>query len=224
MLISHRHRFLYHVVPKCASATLRQSLAPFADIGWPVSNYQQHMTIADFAKTDLAGKTSGYFRFTFVRNPYDRLYSGYLQDRHAGENYGRWITAKKPIFDTIGDDFPRYFREYVEPADRLTDWRWICFCPMTAFACEDGRIVLDFVGHAETLEEDLSRLGDRLGIAVSKAPDHNVRNGHCAVRPKYLQHYDRATVEAVNRIYADDFALFGYDTVDPADFPQRPGG
>jgi len=219
VLISHRHRFAYFVVPKCASATLRQSLAPFADIGWPVTNYQQHMTLADFARTDLAAKVEGYFRFTFVRNPYDRLYSGYLQDRHAGENYGRWIKAKKPIFDVIGDDFPRYFREYVQKADIVSDWRWICFCPMSEFAYADGRNVLDFVGHAETLETDLSALGERLGLQIAKAPDENVRRGHCTVRPKYLPHYDRETIAAVNRLYADDFTRFGYDMVDPDDVP-----
>jgi hypothetical protein len=221
MLISHRHRFLYFVVPKCASATLRRSLAPYADIGWPVSNFEQHVNIRRFKATEHAGLLEDYFKFTFVRNPYDRIYSGYLQDRHAGENYPRWIRAKKPIFDQIGDDFPRYFNDHVLQSDIVMDWRWICFCPMVEFSHADGEPRMDFVGRAETVEEDIRRLSERLGLPVAKADDENVRNGLCTPEPKYLDRYDRRTLAAVNRVYAEDFRLFGYEMIDPERLPER---
>lgn len=221
MVISHRHRFLYFVVPKSASATLRESLSPSVDIGWPVSKYVQHQTVRQFLGDEHSVLFEDYFKFTFVRNPYDRLYSGYLQDRFAAENFPRWKVAKQPVFDAIGDDFTRYFHEHVANADICTDWRWICFCPMTEFACRDGQPAMDFVGRAEHLVEDMARLGDRLGITLDKAPDKNVRTGLCTTQPKYLDRYDRATVALVNRIYREDFALFGYEMLDPAAFPER---
>lgn len=222
MLISNRYRFLYFVVPKSASATLRKSLGGFADIGWPVSNYQQHMTVVQFHHSENAHLFDEYFKFTFVRNPYDRLYSGYLQDRHASEQSSRWQLAKKSIFDEIGDDFPRYFNDHVIQADIHRDWRWICFCPMYEFAySQSGERIVDFVGKVENFEADLVALSASLGIDIEKASDENVRSTICTAQPKYLGKYDRKTIAAVNRVYRKDFELFSYEMLDPEHFPEN---
>jgi Sulfotransferase family len=221
MVISHRYRYLYFVVPKCASATVRQSLAPFTDIGYPVTRHVQHQSIRQFLATPHQPLyEQGYFRFTFVRNPYDRLYSGYVQDRFAATQNSRWQRAKESIFKSIGDDFNRYLREHVRHAEIESAWDWICFCPMREFAYLDGTCVLDFIGRAESVEADLTELARRLRAPITKAADVNVK---VVPRPglKYLDRYDRATLEMVNELYADDFRLFGYEMVDPSGFPLR---
>jgi hypothetical protein len=221
VVISHRHRYLYFVVPKSASATVRNSLREFTDVGYPVTPGPQHVTVRKF----LAGAhatlfDAGYFRFTFVRNPYDRLYSGYVQDRFAATQSERWQRAKEPIFKAIGDDFNRYMREHVRRAKVLDAWEWICFCPMHAFAYLDGERVVDWIGRAESVEADLAELSAHLGIRIAKAPDANV-NVEPGASLKYLDRYDRATLELVNEMYREDFERFGYAPVDPAAFPVR---
>jgi len=157
VVISHRHRYLYFVVPKCASATVRQSLAPLTDVGYPVTDDTQHVTIRKFLESgQRALFDAGYLRFTFVRHPYDRLFSGYVQDRFAATQSPRWRHAKQRIFDAIGDDFNRYVMEHVRKADREGAWQWICWCPMHAFAYLDGECVVDFVGRAEAVDLDPS--------------------------------------------------------------------
>ena len=221
MVISHRHRYLYFVVPKCASATVRQSLAPYTDIGYPVSKHVQHQTIRQFLATPHAPLyEQGYFRFTFVRNPYDRLYSGYVQDCFAATQSPRWQRAKEPIFRMIGDDFNRYMLEHVRHAEIAYAWDWICFCPMHEFAWRDGACVLDFVGRAETVEASLADLAQRLRVPITKAVDANV-NVEPGQDLKYLDRYDRATLEFVNTLYREDFERFGYPMIDPRDVPVR---
>jgi hypothetical protein len=219
VVISHRHRYLYFVVPKSASATVRQSLAPYTDVGYPVTKGVQHQTIRQFLASPHAPLFGqGYLRFTFVRNPYDRLYSGYVQDRYAASQSPRWQRAKEPIFKAIGDDFNRYMLEYVRHADRAEAWDWICFCPMHEFAWHDGECVLDFVGRAETVEASLAELSRRLQVPITKAADANV-NVAPGEALKYLDRYDRATLELVNTLYREDFERFGYPMVDPRDVP-----
>lgn len=169
-----------------------------------MSNHEQHLPIARFLQTPHADLINDYFKFTFTRNPYDRLYSGYLQDRYASESSPRWNKEKKPIFDKIGEDFATYLSDYVTQSDIATDWRWICFCPMT-----------DFVGRAERLEEDMTRLANVLGLEMEKAPDESVRPGKCTDTLKYLHKYDRRNLEIVNEVYADDFTRFGYEMINP---------
>lgn len=223
MVISHRHHYLYFVVPKSASATVRQSLAPYTDIGYPVTRYPQHQTVRQFMASPHARllQQEGYLRFTFVRNPYDRLYSGYVQDRFAATQAPRWRQAKEPIFQATGDDFNRYVLEHVRFADRENAWEWICWCPMHAFAYVDGECVLDFVGRAEAVEQGLAELSGRLGVGVAKAPDANVNVPAAGASLKYLDRYDRATLELVNELYREDFDRFGYAMVDPATVPTH---
>ena len=69
MVISDRYKYLYFVIPKCGSATARHALEPFTDIGYPVSNFAEHVTIQKFLdKYDDAGRFATHFKFTFVRN------------------------------------------------------------------------------------------------------------------------------------------------------------
>ncbi len=219
MVISHRHRYIYFVIPKCASATVRQSLKNHTDIGYPVTQYEQHVTIQQFLSSEYGSLLQeSYLPFTFVRNPYDRLYSGYLQDRLAATRYEKWIPVKAPIFQEIGDDFNRYIQNYVRHAKLLSDWRWICFCPMHAFSYLDGECIVQFIGRAESVEKDLRELGDILKTDIEKSENFNI-NTPPQENLKYLKKYDRATIEIVNQIYEDDFRLFNYEMLNPLDFP-----
>lgn len=220
MLISHRHRYLYFVIPKCASTTVRHSIRDYTDIGYPVTDYPPHVPLRRFIAAEHAELLGRYFAFTFVRNPYDRLYSGFVQDMKAGSTLPKWIPVKRPIFDVVGADFNRYMREYVRFADLEDSWEWICFCPMHAFVYLDGIRRLDWIGRAEDVKGGLAELSQRLGVPIRKTNDFNVNTKYRG-RLKYLGMYERATVELVNQIYCDDFRLFGYEMLDPADFPVR---
>jgi hypothetical protein len=220
MVISHRHRYLYFVVPKCASSTVRESLRDLTDEGHPVTDSPQHVPLRRFLASEHAALLGRYFAFTFVRNPYDRLYSGFLQDLKAASAYPKWMPVKKPIFDLIGADFNRYMRDYVQSADLAADWEWICFCPMHEFVYLDGVCRLDWIGRAEDVEGGLTELSRRLGVSIPKSADVNVTSEYRG-RLKHLGMYERATVELVNDRYRDDFRLFGYEPLDPADFPIR---
>lgn len=223
MVISDRHRYLYFVIPKCGSATVRHALAPYTDIGYPVSDFEQHVTIRKFlTHYDDEDRFARSFKFTFVRNPYDRLYSGFRQDKIASTRWKPWIEAKKPIFDVLGDDFNAYMQKCVAEADIRHAWDWICFCPMTAFSHRGGQCALDWVGRNENLEADLMALADKLDVTIDSIESLNVRtplHDKATDQPRHLAHYTRDTVALVNTLYADDFQAFDYPLLDPADFP-----
>lgn len=220
MIISHRHKYLYFVIPKCASSTIRHSIRDYTDVGYPVTDYPQHVPLRQFIASEYAELLGRYFAFTFVRNPYDRLYSGFLQDMKAGGAFPKWIPVKKPIFDAIGTDFNRYMLEYVRFADISTAWEWICFCPMHEFVHLDGMCRLDWIGRAENVAGGLATLSEHLNVPIRKSDNSNV-NTEYRGQLKYLGMYERATVELVNELYHDDFRLFGYDLLNPADFPRH---
>jgi len=223
MVISHRHKYLYFVAPKCASATVRHSLRNFTDFGSPVTKYvkyKQHVTIAKFLSSEHGALfNAGYLRFSFVRNPYDRLYSAYVQDRNdvvrpvRTRSWQRWWSKRK-IFNRIGDDFNRYVTEYLRHAKTRDDWVWINFCPIHAFTHLHGECVMDFLGRAEDVEGSLAELSTRLGIEIEKTENRNVRVQPIGGQLKYLHHYNRQSLEVVNELYREDFEYFGYQMFD----------
>lgn len=219
MIISHQRKYIYLVVPKCASSTLRHSLAPFTDIGYPKTAYEepseQHMTLPTFQQSKYAPLLNEYFTFTFVRNPYDRLYSGFLQDRLAWRSWPIWTIAKMEIFEQVGDDFNQYVLDYVSRADIRTDWRWVSFCPMTEYAFDaGGNFRLDWFGRAENFNEDLQTLAGHIDATIEKVPDRNVKTP-VQQGLKYIDKYAPETLKFVNETYGKDFEVFGYETVKP---------
>ena len=69
---------------------------------------------------------------------------------------------------------------------------------------DDDRMEMDFIGRFETLVDDFARLRDRLGR------DRTLMHVRKGVRQNYDALYDRPRRCAVEAIYADDFAAFGY--------------
>jgi Sulfotransferase family len=86
VIISHSKRFVVPMPWKSASSTVRARLGALCESPYnafyelnPILNrvVHQHMVYADFVA--LPESRLGYTTFAFVRNPYDRVYSGFRQ-------------------------------------------------------------------------------------------------------------------------------------------------
>ncbi|KRE12006.1 hypothetical protein ASE63_20005 [Bosea sp. Root381] len=205
------------MIPKAGSSTVRSVIDPYRDIKRPTDHFSEHVTIDRFLQSKHADLASRYFKFSFVRNPYDRLYSGFMQDFFAAYNLPHWEEAKRPIFDTIGEDFNRYVQDYAAKADVINDAYWICFCPMHKFTHRAGDCMMDWIGRNESLEADLRILAGRLDIEPGEIQRRNVRS-KSDTPGRHLVNYRKKTIEIVNELYKDDFEAFGYELAKPSDF------
>ena len=100
------------------------------------------------------GAWRDYFKFAFVRNPYDRAVSDF-----------HWRTRKTGRTDLDFDDFlarmqARDFRDGVVPR-HFDNW------PIYTI---DDRIAVDFVGRFESLADDLAQVFDRIGLPAPRLP------------------------------------------------------
>jgi hypothetical protein len=137
------------------------------------------------------------FKFTFVRNPFDRAVSSW--------KFGGWK--------------PRYawkcsFAEFVK---RIQSWdlenpktwnerSWHCCSQYTHLVNDNGNILVDFIGRFENLQEDFNIVCDKIGISKQKLPHKNkTKHKH------YTEYYDDETREIVAEKYAKDIEYFGYE-------------
>ena len=141
-----------------------------------------------------------YFKFAFVRNPWDRLYSAYsyLQCGGWDDHDKAWRDAN---FEAVSD-FDDFVLNWLTPERRFSH---VHFWPQQRFLCDrHGRALLDHIGYFETLASDYEYIRQRIG---SGAPlPHTNRS----VRISYRDAFTPAAIKKVGELYANDIQLLGY--------------
>lgn len=142
-----------------------------------------------------------YFKFTFVRNPWDRLYSAFSFLKNGGwdENDRVWAEANLANID----DFNDFVLNWMTP-DRL--YSHIHFWPQSRFILDkNGKLLVDYIGYFETIEEDFAFLAKRLN------PEASLSHTNASPRQDYRSVYSSAAVQKVKELYSQDIELLGYD-------------
>jgi hypothetical protein len=136
-------------------------------------------------------KWNEYFKFVFVRNPYDRAVSGWNYNMETNK---------------LNIDFNIYMGMESIVSD---DEYWHCFLPQYASVIdENGDYFVNFVGKFETLEEDFQKILKKIGFKkILHNPEIKKNNRK---HNSYKKYYDQKTLDIVNKIYEKDFELFGY--------------
>ena len=201
------------VVPKVACSSIKTALLPIFGMEEPPDGaYGVHALFDDsphqIEKAALvAGRRSTYrdhFKFVFVRNPYDRLVSCWAQKLAPGA-HGEGIGLK------YGEErlwVGMSFEEFAETVCRVPDERANGhFRSQHIIACGNGpkkRVLADFVGRYERLDEDFAHVAEQVGL--------DVRLPHLlpSDRGSYRDFYDRRLATMVGERYGLDAALFGY--------------
>jgi len=223
-IVSDDRKFIYFVTQKVACTSIKNALLPMFDIdtteyertrpdGTPALRIHKLFDAADnqIKKEQLVAKLDdqfrGYFKFAFVRNPWDRLLSCYFN------KFGR---ANAPGLDTpAGSDVELYagmpFAEFVEAVHEIPDdeanphFR----SQHTVICGPQGRNMADFVGRFENLTADFEVVTERIGVAQEIRLPHLLRSGIRKSRP-YTDFYDDRLKNLVHRRYQEDIEVFGY--------------
>lgn len=182
----------------------------------------------------IYGKHSYKYRFTFIRNPYDRIVSAYCmltKSKLAGDHY--LALKKEDILDISFNEFLKtviHFRDIYQDLGikkekniHLRPWKnkkqieknrlghdayWV-------LAHTEGMLdsiqyftplsTIDFIGRYESISEDFMRLRKHIGIKKEL--------GHLNAstkRKKYIDYYDDDSLELVTHIYKRDLEIFNY--------------
>jgi len=205
VIISHRHRFVFFAVPKTGTHSVRRALRPhlgpedqeqvglfekkqfsFHDLAHFKSG---HVSVRQIAPILGPERMAGYFKFAFVRNPYDRFVS-----------FSAFMGRESGQFQRSPGEFMKYLlTEHVKTNPLLMR-------PQIEFLGDaEGRIAMDFVGRCEDMQAGYDQACARIGIET--APLDQVNS---SVRSDYRGYYDKELIELVATLYRRDLELFGY--------------
>ena len=202
-----RYRCIFVHVPKAAGISVARAL--FGNLGGghnPIAVYRYVFSEAEF---------QSYFKFTFVRNPWDRTLSAFRFLTGGGMDPAdrAWSESHLAAYADFSDFVVRGLRK---PQVISYDH----FIPQHEFVClpYGGEIAVDFVGHFESLAADFERVKKRLGVGHDVAlPRENATPGKPV--SDYRSFYNSETKEIVSEVYRKDIELFGY-TFDPQSDPH----
>jgi hypothetical protein len=190
-------RAIFIHVPKAAGSSLKEEI-----YGERVGG---HRRIAEFRAYD-PGRTADFYKFTFVRNPWDRLLSAYsylqqgvdstARDRAFASRYLSQFRDFEAFVIGLGD---RRTREPILHYDH--------FRPQSYWMCLPGQRdhALDFVGRFESMERDLAAVRHHLGL-----PARPLGKSRSSRHQDYMAAYSPAMIDIVAGIYSDDIDLLGY--------------
>ena len=194
MIISPKYKFVFIANTKTGSTAIHKTLLKYVKDKNLINEStlslgDKHLSCPKLIEQYPQYKN--YFKFSFVRNPWDRVVSWYSFSKNA----------KSPKRNTSGISFKEFL---LDPALRRIVWAApIQFQYKFTENC-------DFIGKTENLQEDFDIICDKIGIPQQKLPHKEHWSQNKSKHKHYTKYYDDETREIVAKKYAKDIEYFGY--------------
>lgn len=210
-MISHKHKCIFVHIPKTAGTSINSFFHPGVSFHYKNPDYDrlfgwcpkrklhmQHATAKQLLETELITNEQWdtYFKFTFVRNPWDRAYSDYL-------------FIKK--FANIEGSFKEYIERKGNFRKIFTDKSSINYLgdhliPQSDFFEKEGKHSLNFIGRFENFTNDINFVLNSLSIKE----DFNLHENSSNRKKNYSLFYTNSNKRLVERKYQTDIDSFNY--------------
>ena len=204
-MISHEYKCIFIHIPKCGGTSIE-------DVIWPMPRKTEDLWMGFINKIENKYQTGGlqhlkawqikkevghdifdhYFKFSFVRNPWDKVISQYTYVQHR-QDILNYMGLKK------GDSLKQYLSAIQKKKHIQTEQQH------KFIMNEDGDLLVDFLGRLEQFESDAQTIFNQLDIHIDQIP-HSKKSA----RKPYSEHYDQESKEIVANIYARDIEIFDY--------------
>ena len=190
-MISYDKKFIFVHINKTAGTSMEKALVDYGvkklqekgDLKFELNyNQSQHFNCDEYKKY-LGSEYDDYFKFTVVRNPFDRVVSYYYGGAiQKGLNFKDWVVDRY-----LNENYKDYIRMYSD----YTHW----------FDKDEMNCVLKF----ENLDQDFIKLKETLDLncELGKA---NVNKS----RTHYRDYYDNKTKDIIENHFEKELNAFQY--------------
>lgn len=190
-------KFVFVHIPKTAGSSIQKwlHLSRFPDIKFPTDwdgkvLWNFHTTAKEY-KQKLGATYNNYYKFAFVRNPWDRMYSIYA------------FLQTYPNNKSIPSTFEKFVLTY-DAQSRKPGQLGL----QTDFILDSkGNCIVDFVGKFENLYNDLQIVSKHVSIDLPQTmyQENTTKHKH------YREYYSTKAKETVGIKFKSDIDYFGYE-------------
>lgn len=204
-MISHKYKCIFIHIPRTAGTSIEKWIC--GKSWWVIEPETKHLT-ASQAKEIYKDYWDDYFKFSFVRNPWDRMVSclkfknyfklncsfrGVLKLRGYKKQFGYPLTIENDYRFSNKKDLlnksPKKYRENSVYLNILNE-------------------EIDFVGKFENLKEDVEYIKKKLKIKE----DFNIdaKLDASSERGDYRNYYNERTKKEIEELFQEDIDFFNY--------------
>jgi hypothetical protein len=217
MLISYRYGFIFIHIPRTSGISMRTALTPYAGgCTFPWLNPSRlrwepdypHYTAREVKEYLGHRQYSRYFKFAFVRNPWDRLLSRYFFLRGQESNDPQCRINQRRYYPPGSLSFTEWLlgqgeeKNCIHPLDLRQQVEWL-FEP-------DGTPLVDFIGRFESLSTDFVEVCRRIGIEATLACENRYKPAD-----DYHGYYSPEAEAFVAERFHGDIERWGYNFTEP---------
>lgn len=186
-MINHKHKFLFLHLPKTGGTSINKFFNDKFD-----NNERDfgHPYLSDYKCDNF----DDYFKFTIVRNPYDRLVSAFFYMKKYSKFQADINFRKK--WKLEDDTFESFVIEKLPIIVGNKNTRPRHFKPQVDF----GTAGLDYIGSFLTMQDDMNFICDKIGTDRQDLPHVNSSN-----HKRYDRYYNKELLDIVKTLYFQDF-------------------
>lgn len=172
-------------------------------------NHMKAETIRNLVGQEVWGR---YFKFSTVRNPFDKMISGFFMYETNKSNYNRMQRAKarlkrlldtgNPIDRVIGESEIERFRSWIKKGGEIVD--------RDKYVIGDKECV-DYYIRFENMNEDVRYVCDQLDLPFEASGIPEFKKGIRHHNVPIQDYYDEETEEIVRAKYSWECNKFGYE-------------
>ena len=215
MLLSIKHNFLFVHIAKTGGTSVRAALQPlrwrdpwyYAQLACSkLSHLSDHRIGSKFPRHSriVAAREmlpeeffQGLFKFAVVRNPWDLQVSSYHH-----------IRRERPHLIAHIEDFDQFIRWKLDPGRPYQYHLDTSIQSQLDYLIDlHGELLVDFIGHYESLEQDFGHICREIGIEGIKLPHKRKAKGR---KKDFRSYYSDSLAERVGEYFKRDIEGLGY--------------
>ena len=179
-MINHEHKFLFIHIPRTSGSSIESQFI--------FDKNTKHWILNDWKKYLEPEIFDSYFKFSFVRNPWDFIISKYMSPAFScvGKKSGQSLRYFLKHYKTPKNEHGEFFHDYFKPEQ------------------------MDFIGRFENRENDLNYISKKIGLNIDKRIHIRKIQMQDKNKKHYTYYYDEETKQIVAARYAQDIEYFGY--------------
>lgn len=224
MIISHRKKFIWVHLPKCAGTSMRELLQtnpifqadvlPMWHTKRPINWKEQYPKVDTNLWTHSSAKEirtyfdergyiwDDYFKFVFIRNPWERAVSEYEYYRQIVSKNAYSTDFNASIASMAIDQPPKNFIM----RNKGKNWK-----PHNYFCDDDGKLMVDFVGKVENIEQDFEAVVNKILPLANITQWRLPRRNTTTKNKSYRDYYDDESIEYIRNRDAKIIELGQYE-------------
>jgi hypothetical protein len=209
-MISNKKKFIFLHIPKTGGSSIEKALCRYSNkkvykipgngIGLPGKHYKIK-TIKNEYGTDML---NDYFKFTFIRNPFDRAVSFYafcrylpvekfLKSKKTSLNK-EWLSLSK---EARKKDFNDWIISEFGKIPSFSIWPYLCN--------ENDEIIVDFIARFKNIQRDFNIICEHIHVNI-KLPHINKRKR----KINYRNYYNNKAKNFISKYCKKEIEYFKY--------------